>query len=155
MSRVIDADDQSFSAFYAREFGLQVRRAALLLGSSEVAHDVVQAAFVGLYRSWGTLEHPGGYLNRSVLNGCRDVTRRRGVQARLVVRLVERGREPDRTDLLDDVLGALSFNQRAAVVLRYYGGFTTAEIAEALGCAPGSVGPWIDRALSSMRKALQ
>ena len=55
---------------------------------------------------------------------------------------------------LDDVLARLPFNQRAAVVLRFYGGHTTDEIAQALECANGSVGPWIDRALDKMRKAL-
>ena len=58
-------------------------------------------------------------------------------------------------EFLDDVLDELSFNQRAAVVLRYYGGLSTVEIAQALNCAPGSVGPWINRALKKMRKALQ
>jgi DNA-directed RNA polymerase specialized sigma24 family protein len=41
------------------------------------------------------------------------------------------------------------------VVLRFYGGLTTEEIAQALGCAPGSVGPWITRALTKLRKALR
>jgi DNA-directed RNA polymerase specialized sigma24 family protein len=58
------------------------------------------------------------------------------------------------SDTLSDVLAQLPFNHRAAVVLRFYGGFTTNEIAEALGCAPGSVGPWIDRGLAAMRKVL-
>jgi RNA polymerase sigma factor (sigma-70 family) len=41
------------------------------------------------------------------------------------------------------------------VVLRYYAGLTTDEIASELGCPPGSVGPWIHRALAKLRKALQ
>ena len=57
-------------------------------------------------------------------------------------------------DSLVDVLAALPFNHRAAIVLRYYAGFTTEEIARALDCAPGSVGPWIDRGLTAMRKVL-
>ena len=67
----------------------------------------------------------------------------------------ERNTVADRGEVLDDVLAHLPFNQRAAVVLRFYAGMTTQEIAHALGYAPGSVGPWIDRGLSRMRKAIQ
>jgi DNA-directed RNA polymerase specialized sigma24 family protein len=57
-------------------------------------------------------------------------------------------------EIVSDLLGRLSFNQRAAVVLRFYAGFSTDEIATALDCPRGSVGPWIDRALNNMRKEL-
>ena len=57
-------------------------------------------------------------------------------------------------DSLSDVLAKLPFNHRAAMVLRYYAGYTTDEISAALGCAPGSVGPWIERGLAAMRKVL-
>ena len=147
--------DAAFTEFYDREFDAQVRRAALLVDSVEVADDVVHDAFVAVYRRWGALDSPGGYLGRSVLNGCRDVYRRRDSQRRLLVRLVDRASHDEIIDVLDDVLRALPFNQRAAVVLRFYGQLTTDEIASQLGCAPGSVGPWIDRALTKLRKVLQ
>jgi RNA polymerase sigma factor (sigma-70 family) len=146
---------EAFSDFYHREYAPSVRQAVLLVGSGGVAHDVVQDAFVGVYRRWGTLENPGGYLRRSVINGCRDVARRRASNLRLVHKL-ERGHTVDaRGDVLDDMLRRLAFNQRAAVVLRFYADLTTNEIAEVLGCPAGSVGPWIERALTAMRKALQ
>ena len=71
--RVTDAE---FRALYEREHAGQVRRAALLLGSSEQAHDVVHDAMVELYARWDTIVQPGAYLNRVVLNRCRDATRR-------------------------------------------------------------------------------
>lgn len=144
----------AFVDFYRRELAGQVRRAALLLGSDELANDVVHDAFVAVYQRWNSLDRPGPYLNVAVLNACRGVHRRRSRYERLVPRLVDRdGSAVD--ERLDDVLAQLPFNQRAAVVLRFYGGMTTDEIARALGCAPGSVGPWIDRALTKMRKALR
>jgi len=146
--------DSTFTDFYNHEFGLQVRRAFLLLGSNEDAHDVVQTAMTAIYRRWGTVENPGGYLTQTVLNGCRDAGRRRASRQRLLVRVAERNTAADRGEVLDDVLANLPFNQRAAVVLRFYAGMTTQEIADALDCAPGSVGPWIDRGLSRMRKAM-
>ena len=145
----------AFGEFYRRELDGQVRRAALLLGSDELANDVVHDAFVALYRRWDTVADPGPYLNVAVLNGCRGVHRRRSRHERLVPRLLDRGSAACVGERLDDVLATLPFHQRAAVVLRYYGGLTTDEIAHALECAPGSVGPWIDRALTKMRKALR
>ncbi len=144
-----------FGEFYRRELDGQVRRAALLLGSDDLANDVVHDAFVAVYRRWDSLDEPGPYLNVAVLNGCRGTHRRRMRDVRLLPRLFDRGIASSVGERLDDVLAQLPFNQRAAVVLRFYGGHTTDEIAQALECAPGSVGPWIDRALTRMRKALK
>lgn len=146
---------RSFAAFYRAELEPQVRRAALIVNSAEQAKDIVQDAMVEVYRRWNTLESPGGYLNRAVLNGCRDACRRRLTAARLLHRVAERAPRLEATDPLDDVLDTLPFRHRAAVVLRFYAGLTTAEIAEAIGCAPGSVGPYIDRGLKKMKGALE
>lgn len=56
--------------------------------------------------------------------------------------------------MLFDVLARLPFNQRAAIVMRYFAGMTEREIADALDTSPGSIGPWIHRALTTMRKEL-
>lgn len=143
-----------FTVFYRAEAPGQIRRAALLTGSDETANDVVHDALAAMYRRWGEIADPGPYLNRAVLNGCRDRGRRSAVQRRLVDRLRTGRTDGAERDVLTDVLRRLPFNQRAAVVLRYYAGYTTPEIAEALGCPPGSVGPWIDRALRRLREEL-
>lgn len=147
--------DGEFAGFYRREHAGQVRRAALLLGSDAVANDVVHDVMVEMYRRWEQIEQPGPYLSRAVMNGCRNVARRRATHLRALPRLVERDHGAVANELLDDLFDALPFNQRAAVLLRFYGGLTNPEIAAALGASVGSVGPWIDRALKSMRKALQ
>ena len=150
-----DATDASdFTAFYRREHELQVRRAALMLGSGEVAHDVVHEAMTSMYKRWSTIDAPGAYLNRAVLNGCRAVGRTRVADQRMQLRIrpVEDDVPPD--DVLFDVLARLPFNQRAAIVMRYFAGMTENEIADALGTRPGSIGPWIHRALTTMRREL-
>lgn len=146
--------DDGFAAFYERELDRQVRHAFLLVGSNEVANDVVHDAFVAIYRRWHQVADPGPYLNRVVVNSCRDVHRRQARVDRSLARLAVGAAETTAPDVLDDVLNELPFNQRAAVVLRFYGQFTTSEIAASLGCPQGSVGPWINRALAHMRKAL-
>jgi len=145
--------DEEFEEFYRREHVGQVRRAALMVGRIGLAEDFVHDAFIAVYDRWDDLDNPGAYLNRAVLNGCRDHWRRQDSQGRALGRLDAPGRSAEH-DILWDVLGRLPFSQRAAVVLRYYGGLTEAGIAAALDCPPGSVGPWIARALTTMREEL-
>ena len=150
----MDTTDVEFSAFYRTELDAQVRRAYLLLGDNEAANDVVHEAMTGVFQRWAELDQPAAYLNRAVLNGCRDAGRRRTSSSRLLRRIDRPDTNDATSESLADVLAQLPFNHRAAVVLRFYAGATTNEIAEALGCAPGSVGPWIDRGLAAMRKVL-
>ena len=142
----------SFEEFYEREFATQVRRAFLLTRSNETANDVVHDAMLGVYKRWHTVENPGGYLNRSVINGCRDAARRSRTRRTLMSRIRPAADEFNQGEILDDVLASLPFNHRAAVVLRFYGGWTAEEIADALDCSPNSIGPWISRALTTMKR---
>lgn len=147
-------DEADFTAFYRREHEPQVRRAALMLGSGEAAHDVVHEAMASMYKRWSTIDAPGSYLNRAVLNGCRAVVRTRVADRRMQLRIRPVDDSTSLDDVLFDVLARLPFNQRAAVVMRYFAGMTELEIADALGTRPGSIGPWIHRALTTMRKEL-
>lgn len=151
--RPFGSEMSSFASFYRRELDGQVRRAKLLVGSDDVANDVVHDAFTAMYARWGSIREPGPYLNRAVLNGCRDRARH-AVTSSIVHRRLAASQTENPDDLLWDVIGALPFNQRACVVLRYYAGLSEREIAEILDCRPGSVGPWTTRALTKMRKEL-
>ena len=146
--------DSEFTAFYRVEHERQVRRAALMVGSGDVAHDVVHEAMASMYKRWSSIDAPGSYLNRAVLNGCRAVVRGRVADRRMQQRIrpIDDNTSPD--DVLFDVLARLPFNQRASVVMRYFAGMTEHEIADALDARPGSIGPWIHRALTTMRKEL-
>jgi DNA-directed RNA polymerase specialized sigma24 family protein len=150
----LERSSESFADFYRHEVGGQVRRAALLVGSADMANDLVHDAFVEIYRRWDVIEQPGPYLNRAVLNRCRDAGRHQRRHRQLLPRLVAVNGQPWPEDSIGDVLDVLPFNQRAAVVLRFYVGMTNAEIAVAMHCPPGSVGPWINRALKHLREAL-
>lgn len=159
-SSVPDAgdDENEFDAFFRAEHDGQVRRAYLLLRSNEAANDVVHDALIGVYERWADLREPGAYLNRAVMNGCRDVLRRRESRRSIVDRLrpVDNDGAPSGGEsvAMDRALAGLPFNQRAAVILRFYGGWTADEIADALDCSPNSIGPWISRALAVLRKEL-
>lgn len=158
VDRVVSLDptrDAAFSEFYEREHAVQVRRAIVLVHSNEAANDLVHDAMIEVFTRWNDLDEPGGYLNRAVLNGCRDFGRRAKTQRRLLTRLVGRNTQPGPEEPLGELFDRLPFNQRAAVVLRYYSGLTIAEIAATLDCPQGSVGPWIDRALKSLKENLR
>jgi RNA polymerase sigma factor (sigma-70 family) len=144
----------AFEAFYIAELPIQVRRALLLVGSNEAANDIVHEAMVSVYREWHRILQPAAYLNRAVLNGCREHHRRSQRSQRLVSRIARSPTSSAPDDDLTDVLAALPFPQRAAVVLRYFEQWSTADIAAALDCSVGSVGPWIARALKKMREEL-
>ena len=57
--------------------------------------------------------------------------------------------------MLWDAVQRLPFNQRAAIMLRCYHRITEQEIAAALGCRSGSVGPWLHRGLRRLREELR
>jgi RNA polymerase sigma factor (sigma-70 family) len=140
----------SFEALYRAELRGQVQRAALLLGSATSANDVVHDAFIAVFQRWDSLADPGPYLNRCVLNGCRDLLRRQR-------RVPTESRPSFVGDRADDVavwdgLTQLPFRQRAAIVMRYWEGMEEFEIAHALGIRPGTVGSLLTRGKRNLER---
>lgn len=144
-----------FEAFYRERFGPMVKLAVLLTGSQEVGRDVVQDAFVRVHRRFEHLENSPAYLRTTVVNGCRSWQRRRGVERRFAIRQPPPPPSTLGASEMDDALRRLPFRQRAALVLRFYGGFTEAEIADSLGCRPGTVGPLIHRGLAALKEVIE
>ena len=152
-----------FMAHHRRLVGL----AALLVDDHESAEEVVQDAFMGLYRRWWLLRDPSGavsYLNRSVVNRARDRLRRRRRYAVLAPRL----REPEQavdsaeraalgreeSDRVWSAIRELPRRQREVVVLRYYLDQSEAEIAATLGVSPGAVKTHASRGLAALARRL-
>ncbi len=138
--------------FASEHEGLR-RLARLLTGSDAMAEDLVQEAFVRLQAAPIGPANPGGYLRTVLVNLCRDYLRRqaRARQQAVAIPLVEAPHEIDETWA---AVCSLPFRQRAAVVLRYYQDLPEAEIANLLGCRPGTVKSSLSRALATLRKEL-
>lgn len=151
---VVSAADSGFADFYASEIDGQVRRAYLLLGDASSAHDVVADAFTAVFQRWGQIREPGPYLNRCVLNECRDVARKADREQPTRDTPTADSGELDDVDEFGDLLMTLPFRQRAAIVLRYYGGYSEVEIAKSLDCRQGTVGPLIHRGIKALRHQL-
>jgi len=146
-----DPHDQDFSDFYRVEYPGMVRLAVSLTGDVDRAEDIVQDAFARLHGRFASLDRPGGYLRTAVVNLCRD-QRRRGVLEQRESRRPAPGSLSLEASEMIDVLLHLPFKQRAVLVLRYWGDWTEAEIAEAVGCRPGNVKSLASRGLDTLRR---
>lgn len=142
-----------------------IRTAVLLVGDQSSAEDVVQDAFVGLYRAAGRLEDPGNavaYLRASVINGCRSVLRSRkraGLRAAAMhdppVWSAESAAMAgeDKREVLAAV-ARLPRRQREVLVLRYYLNLSDQEIAADLGVTRSTVASTASRALAALGREL-
>ncbi|MGH9294777.1 MAG: SigE family RNA polymerase sigma factor [Acidimicrobiales bacterium] len=145
----------SFEDFYLAHFDRLVRLAFVLTGSRELSEDLVQDSFVRLHRHYDRIETPDRYVRQIVVNACRSHFRKSGREReRRPLLYVIDGADPAAGGELADVLMELPYRQRAAVVLRYYSDLSEIEIAEVLGCRPGTVGSLIHRGLARLREAL-
>ena len=139
---------------YRREYAPMVRLAHLLTGSNEAAEDVVQDSFVRLYRSWHRADQPGAYLRTIVVNRCRSWHRRQRMERDRLPRPVPDIVDAEARELLD-ALGRLGLRQRTALVLRFYADLSEADVAQALGCRPGTVKSLVHRGLRQMEGVIE
>jgi RNA polymerase sigma-70 factor, ECF subfamily len=145
-----------------------VRAAYLITRDRAAAEDVVYAAFLHAYEHIHQFDSSRSFgpwflrsvINRAIKNVARQKRHVRWHSDEAVVAFAELLEK----DVLDDAetrrevwaaLGQLSPQQRAVVVLRYYLDFTEAEIADELGCPPGTVKSRLHNAHRQLRRLLQ
>ncbi|OLT19969.1 RNA polymerase subunit sigma-24 [Pseudonocardia sp. CNS-139] len=141
-----------------------VRLAILLVDDPSTAEDVVQEAFTGLHRHWSSLRDEAaavGYLRTAVVNGSRSVLRRRRTARDYVPPHQVNARSAESLAMLSaehqavvDALATLPRRQREVLVLRYYGGLSEAEIADATGISRGTVKSTASRALDAVARVM-
>ena len=156
---------QHVTALYrAHALGL-VRLAVLMVGDQATAEDVVQDAFLALYRRWPTLKDPAralAYARASVLNGCRMVHRAHSRHDGIVLAAPDDIRSAEETALLGEAnrevltaLRRLPARQREAVVLRYYLDMTEDQAAQAMQVSRGTVKSATSRGLAALGRLLK
>lgn len=139
-------------ALFRVEYAGMVRLAYTLLASNAEAEEIVQDSFVEVYRRWPEILKPGAYLRCTVVSRCRSALLRRKLRA---AHPLEELRVSAPAGELWDVLTRLSDDQRIAVVLRYYGGYSASDIATMLEVPASTVRSHLRRGLATLRKELE
>jgi RNA polymerase sigma-70 factor (sigma-E family) len=151
----------AFDEFYDSHFD-RVARALVLAGADrDLARDAAQEAFARALRRWRKvreMDRPDGWVYVVAMNQLRDHWRRS-----------ERRRErtPDADDGAGDntsgvatrlsvreAIATLPTRQRQAVVLRYLADLALDDVADAMGCATGTVKATLHQAMKAMRVEL-
>jgi RNA polymerase sigma-70 factor (ECF subfamily) len=156
-----------YDRFASRVYGLGL----VMLGNEAAAEDLVQDTFVKLLRTAERYDPGRGKLDTWVLLVARslalDALRRRVVEARMLESQRPRTEASDdpgpetaaeMRDMLERARRAmvsLPGEQRAALELAYFGGKTSAEVAELEGIPIGTAKTRIRSALLKLRQALE
>lgn len=170
LQRVADGDHEAFGVIYDRHARVAYSLAYRLLGARQPAEDLVQEAFMVVWR------RPEGYLasrgsvrtwllaivHHRGVDMLRRNTARAGREERVAVR------EPRVVEGIDDqviaedeaahvraALEGLPAEQSECLRLAYFGGFTSVEIADALGIPQGTVKSRIRLGLERLRAAMR
>jgi RNA polymerase sigma-70 factor (ECF subfamily) len=146
-----------FDEFYESHFDRVARALTLACGDRDLAHDAAQEAFARALRHWRkvrVMDRPDSWVYVVAMNQLRDHWRR--AERR-------RGRVPEPEYLADnasavatrisvrDAIATLPPRQREAVVLRYLADLPLADVADAMGCALGTVKATLHGAMATMR----
>jgi RNA polymerase sigma-70 factor (ECF subfamily) len=171
MAHVRDGEPRAFEVIFDRHSSAAFSLAYRMCGRRAMAEDVVQEAFLSLWRSGARYDRRRG----SVRNWVLGVVHNRAIDAfrRGVVRegrnvsdegIAERLPAEEQTDMevarrdearhVQGALDELPVEQRQVVELAYFGGFTHTQIAQMLQLPAGTVKGRMRLALTKMRIAL-
>jgi RNA polymerase sigma-70 factor (sigma-E family) len=157
-STTVDAAAPAYEEYVAARWNALYRTAYLLTGSHVDAEDLAQTTLVKAYQSWAKVTaaaSPDAYVRRILTNTFISTRRPLRVSRERLVDRVPDVAMPDEVDhermRLWPHIVALPPKQRAVVVLRYYEDQSEQQIADALGCSPGTVKSTASAALQSLR----
>jgi RNA polymerase sigma-70 factor (ECF subfamily) len=171
MALVRDGDAQAFEVIFDRHANAAFSLAYRMCGRRAVAEDIVQEAFVSLWRSGARYDQQRGSVRSWVLsvvhNRAIDTFRRATVRTSRDIPddgIAERLPADERTEVeverrdearqIRGALGELPAEQRQVIELAYFGGFSHSQIAEMLKLPAGTVKGRMRLGLTKMRTAL-
>jgi RNA polymerase sigma-70 factor (ECF subfamily) len=171
MELVRAGDARAFEVIFDRHSGAAFSLAYRMCGRQAMAEDVVQEAFVSLWRSGARYDATRGSVRTWVLSVVRnrtiDAFRRENAKGSRDVAeegIAERMPAPELTDTeverrdearqVRKALVELPPDQRQVIELAYFGGFTHSQIADMLELPSGTVKGRMRLGLTKMRLAL-
>lgn len=151
----------TFEEFIAERGQALLRLAYVLTSDSFLAQDIAQEALAKTYRQWEKVrksKNPEAYVNRILINGYIDSTRRKSATETPIQSVPETSAvSPDLAGEvanrlhIREVLAALPPQARTVLVMRYYADLDDASIADLLGVTTSNVRATASRALTSLR----
>ena len=149
--------DKEIMDIYNRQVDTVYRICFSFMKTRADTEDMVQEAFLRLMSN-GTVfqseKHEKAWLIVTASNVCKDALRRSWRKHTSIEELPEIAQEgPEWNPVLEAIL-ALPRDQKTAVYMYYYEGYSSAEIAQALGCRQGTVRSRLSRARQALKKDL-
>ena len=161
IERARQGDHDAFSDLVTRRIPPAFRTASAILGNEADAYDVVQDAITSAWVNLPRLRDANrfdAWLNRILLNRCRDVLRRRRRRGEMTLDDVVLPGQPDPDLDLTDLNTAfeqLHLEERHLLVLHHLHHQPVAEMARKLGWPVGTVKWRLYRARRALEKALE
>ncbi|HVF06710.1 MAG TPA: SigE family RNA polymerase sigma factor [Frankiaceae bacterium] len=149
--------DEVVATLFAAHATELTRVAYLVVGDRWVAEEIVQEAFLRVWRSRRRLrdvDAAPAYLRRAVVNLARSRVRRLVLERRHA--RADRDAAPESASWVDlrRAVAALPPRRRACVVLRYFADLSEAETAQTLGVSVGTVKSQTSKALRQLQGVL-
>ncbi len=154
------ADDEGFAAWYGREHRRLVNVLVVVAGDVDVGVEVADEAFARCLQRWEGPRRPSdpsAWTYRVAIN----LLRRRWLRRRREHRVAAVLGAPEIVELpapaveLWQAVARLPERARMAVVLRYVGGLTEREVAQAMGVAVGTVAATLAKARRQLATVLE
>ena len=133
------------------------RAALAILGDVQEAEDAVQDTFLRYLEKRPELrdrDHEKAWLLKVTANRCKSLLRTRKRHPAVELLDIYPVPEDEGSRELMEAILALPANQRSAVHLHYYEGYTSEEIGAILGQRPGTVRSHLSRARDALRRYL-
>jgi RNA polymerase sigma-70 factor (ECF subfamily) len=151
-------DDEAFVKLFRSEYPTMERLAYLMTGERDAARELAQEAFARAYASWGRVggyDRPGAWVRRVLI---RLAGRQRDRRAREFASADDAPTElpelEETSVMVRELVLQLPLKQRAAVVLTYYEGLPSAEVAEIIGCSDATVRVHLHKARRTLGERL-
>ena len=149
--------DEEIMDIYNRQVDTVYRICFSFMKTRTDTEDMVQETFLRLMSSgteFQSEKHEKAWLIVTASNVCKDALRRVWRKHTSIEELPEIAQEgPEWNPVLEAIL-ALPTDQKTAVYMYYYEGYSSAEIAQALGCRQGTVRSRLSRARQALKKDL-
>lgn len=171
LRRIVERDPQGVELLYERYSGIAFALAYRLLGERGSAEDVVQEAFLNVWRQGATYDTRRGtvrtwlltIVHHRAVDRMRSARSKAGADTVIDDAMPLPAKEDTWTEVMQGLehervrqaMAALPPEQRQVVDLAYYGGFSQTEIAQRVGIPLGTVKGRTRLALDKLRDLLR